>query len=219
MRQTPVATLLLVTVLVAFLAFRAEASLASASPAPAWSLKVIAQPTSFSAADNGRALCEESRLVQGNGNYNHCDRYGLLLTNIGTRASSGPITVTDTLPVGLIASHPAAGLEDEITGFRWNCTTAMTAGRDAITCTTSQTVEPLTPAGATINIPINVEPSIPMGSSVTDEATVTGGEAQSATGVATTPIGTPPTMFEPVRFSTPTLDAAGGLDTQAGDHP
>ncbi len=91
--------------------------------------------------------------------------YTLTASNAGTLATSGAITVTDTLPTGLtVAAVPApAG---------WNCSTTI-VGSNTMTCTSSTVI----PAGAnhpnSIILTVIVAPAaFP---SVTNAATISGG--------------------------------------------
>jgi hypothetical protein len=189
----------------------------AATHAPAWSVQTIAQPTSFSAADS----CEN--LSHSFPSYRSCDRYTVAITNIGTQASNGTVTVTDTLPAGLVVSYPPGGI-DEITEFSWSCETNEVASRDVVTCTTERSVPALT-AAPVIEIPVTVSPTIAAGSLLSNEATVAGGEAgTSATAVTATPIAAPSAPapagpFAPLSFSFAALGQAGAPDTQAGGHP
>src|ERR1700688_153623 len=72
-------------------------------PAPAWSVEAVAQPTSFSPADNEATRCGPNLPFSG------CDRYNVVVTNIGTRPSNGTVTVTDVLPEGMTASRLPRG--------------------------------------------------------------------------------------------------------------
>lgn len=56
-------------------------SAAVAAPAPAWKMSVIPLPTNFAPGDKGEYL--------------------IVATNVGGAPTSGPVTMTDTLPVGV----------------------------------------------------------------------------------------------------------------------
>jgi hypothetical protein len=182
----------------------------AAVPGPVWSLESIAQPTSFSVADNGGCNEEGSNFRN-----TKCDRYTLVLTNVGVRASSGLITVKDTLPEGITVPLLPGG-ETEQTGFEWQCSTETPASRAVVTCTAGHAVPALT-AATTIIIPINVS----VGSGVlVNEVTVEGGGAERVASVESeTPVGAPPSAFGVFDFTASALDAAGDVDTQAGGHP
>src|SRR5207244_725950 len=84
-------------------------------------------------------------------------QYTLTATNGGTGATSGTVTVTDTLPTGLTATA--------LSGTGWNCTL------DTLTCTRSDAL------GAGLSYPailLTVDLAANAPSSVTNSATVTG---------------------------------------------
>ena len=185
-----------------------------AVPGVAWSLQTLAQPSSFSAADSSNVLCPSKPFP-----YQFCDRYTVVLTNVGTLASSGVITVTDTLPEGITTSRPPEGHNSE---FGWVCETK--AGvREVVTCAAEASIAGLL-AGAAIEIPVTVSPGVPAGSVLENDVEVTGGAGAPAAGVTAMRIASPaqPAPGEPFAvqdFSFSTLDQAGGVDTQAAGHP
>jgi uncharacterized repeat protein (TIGR01451 family) len=93
--------------------------------------------------------------------------YTLTASNPGTLATSGTITVTDTLPAGLtVAAVP--------TGTGWNCSTTV-VGSSTATCTSSTVIG----AGATspnpITLTVVVSPAAFAASPVTNVANISGG--------------------------------------------
>ena len=84
--------------------------------------------------------------------------YTITVTNSGGAATSGTVTLTDTLPASLTATA--------ISGTNWNCTLA------TLTCTRSDTLAPASSYPA-ITLTVNVSASAP--GSVTNTATVSGG--------------------------------------------
>jgi hypothetical protein len=182
----------------------------AAAPTPAWSVQSVAQPTSFSATDNGSLRCSVSILP-----YSQCDRYTIVFTNVGARASSGPIIVRDRLPAGMTISHPPGG-DNELTGFKWECATEEVAGREIATCSTESSVPALTAATA-IEIPVSIGS---VSGSPVNEVEVSGGEANAPAGVSVpTSVDEPPLSFAPLDFELSLLDSAGILDMQAATHP
>jgi hypothetical protein len=109
--------------------------------------------------------------------------YTLRVSNIGSGATSGSVTVTDTLPVGLTA--PA------LSGTGWTCTPAPLA------CTRNDALAPGT-SYPDITLMVNVSTGAP--SSVTNTATVAGGgevnavnnTASDVTTITNVPDTTPP---------------------------
>jgi len=111
----------------------AIAALAAASPADAaaptagWTVHAIAEPSVFSAKD---ALpCETEQ---------KCDRYQLLVENVGGKASEGVVTLTDVLPAGITTlQKPRVGfgpLEEQ-----WECTNG--AGHSTVVCELNESVQ------------------------------------------------------------------------------
>jgi len=84
--------------------------------------------------------------------------YTLTATNSGTGATSGTVTVTDTLPAGLTATA--------MTGTGWTCTLG------TLTCTRNDV---LAPAASYPAITLTVTVAINAAASVTNSATVSGG--------------------------------------------
>jgi hypothetical protein len=135
--------------------------------------------------------------------------------NVGAAESSGPVTVTDKLPVGLTAIE--AGHLGTFTWFGelWSC-----AIGSVVTCTSNQGNLPGIPPAEVLFLAIVVEASAGASGTALNEVTISGGGALS-----------PATVTNPVAFGTQapgfgfeTLDgwfsnADGTLDTQAGSHP
>jgi hypothetical protein len=154
--------------------------------APAWRLHLASLPTAFTP-----------------GLENH-PRYLVVAENVGAAATTGSITIKDTLPAGLTpASHQESG-----------CSTV----GQTVTCTSSKTIEP--GLGVSFSLFVEVDPLL--SEDVTNEASIEGGGAPAVATKALTPIG------EAVPFSFLTGDAGfsatlGGPDgspvTQAGAHP
>jgi uncharacterized repeat protein (TIGR01451 family) len=84
--------------------------------------------------------------------------YQIGVSNIGTKITSGTITVADTLPAGLTATS--------ISGTGWSCTLA------TLTCTRSDALD-FNLSYPAIVLNVNIAPNAP--SSVTNTATVSGG--------------------------------------------
>ena len=98
--------------------------------------------------------------------------YNITVLNVGTLASSGTVTVVDTLPTGLTAT--------DISGTGWSCTLA------TLTCTRSDS---LTNSGSSFpNITVTVDVALNAPSSVINVATVSGGsEVNTANDIAQDP--------------------------------
>jgi hypothetical protein len=172
---------------------------ASAPPGVAWNVQVVAQPTNFQSSDTD-------------------DAYTISLTNVGSQATSGTITVTDTLPPGITTSATPG----DQAGNVFTCTPG--AGQSVVTCTSSQPVpalaQPWGVAGVGTAIFVPVAVSGGAAGTLTNRVQVSGG---GATGTATvdtpTPIGATTHPFSVLDFNSAALDPGGAPDTQAGDHP
>ena len=104
--------------------------------------------------------------------------YQIAVTNNGPGATSGTVTVTDSLPAGLTATG--------LSGPSWNCTLA------TLTCTRT---DPLVASASypAITLTVGVSPTAP--SSVTNTAMVSGGGAIGATTTDFTVITSTPPVF------------------------
>jgi uncharacterized repeat protein (TIGR01451 family) len=139
------------------------------------------------------------------------DKYAILVSNVGSQTSSGPLTVTDTLPPGVTT---ISGIQTE-GGF--SCTPTE-AGQSVITCVTEFPFAGQTQAGWIV-IPVSVAPGTPQ-APLTNEVLVSGGGAPDVVhAAAPTSIGGAVPAFSLLGFTASALDLAGGLDTQAGGHP
>jgi hypothetical protein len=205
------------TLLIA-LSVRPLGAQAAPSAESAWSIIASGVPSVFSEAQNAPCEAIEDREVSGLAE--SCDRYSVVVTNVGSKASSGLITVTDALPPGVTtASSPGKTLGERT---RWSCTEG--AGQTEFTCTTESRVAALSAANA-IEVPVYVTAA--PGSVLTNRVRVSGGEApKSATAEETSRVSanTEPFVTEILPFSLSSFRAGaldrGGVDaTQAGSHP
>ncbi len=167
---------------------------AAIAPAPALSLQAVAQPTS---------------LISGEPD----DEYELLLTNSGGAPSTGPVTITDTLPGALTTSGAATG-NGPGEGGEWNCPPA--AGLTVLTCTLPGPIRALGHAPA-ITVPVTVPEGI--AGPLLDQASATGGGAPAATTTLETSLNAAAPPFGLASFSTALTGLDGTPDTQAADHP
>ncbi len=97
--------------------------------------------------------------------------YILTVSNTGTAASSGTITVTDTLPTGLTVTDGAI-TEGGTNAANWTCT----AASNIITCTSTTAIA--TSGSSVFSFGVNVSASV--ANSVTNTATVSGGNEATA---------------------------------------
>jgi len=206
-RESPFTRLLVVALamLSATLALIGAAPTMAAAPGPHWSIVSQSEPTYFKAGDSS-------------------DAYRLIVRNDGgaptARASS--VTVTDTLPTGVAATHVVAKGEaangNGLPKYKMTCPTGGVAGTVTCTYEESSSQGSVLP-GATIVITIAV--SIPAGVAElkSNSATVSGGGAPSASIEETTPIDTAQVPFGLAYFATDIVDEGGVPDAQAGSHP
>jgi uncharacterized repeat protein (TIGR01451 family) len=191
------------------------------SPAPGWALTGRSYPTVFAPGSQGTIEID--------------------VLNIGQEASSGTVTVTDTLPAGVTATEAgafnhveaeAAG-EPIVQGF-WDCKGNgpgnSVAGASIVSCTNDPVGLPTIAGGAG---PPNLirSPNRQPGVAIRVEATGTAGtEANHVTvagGGAVGPfsvedpvvVGSGPPTFELVDSDVLFSNADGTIDSQAGSHP
>jgi hypothetical protein len=151
------------------------------------------------------------------------DFYEVIAVNDGTATTSGPITITDTLPPGIVVNAKAAFAEipgiQEIENTGVGCEQAGNAGVVTVTCTTEAGV----PVGRALVVNINVEvpPVGTLGTTIANAATIAGGGAALGASTGTTAQITDPSVRVPfgASFVSDITDANGEVDTQAGSHP
>ncbi|HSZ12612.1 MAG TPA: hypothetical protein VK790_01080 [Solirubrobacteraceae bacterium] len=160
--------------------------------------------------------------------------------NIGAAPSSGPVTVTDVLPEGVVAIE-AGDLQEGFGGSQggnsgiglsglWDCSTGQ-----VVTCTNDPLRMPALPipitnpdveladegSGAIEHIAIAVEVTTATPETLTNRVTVAGGGAPAPASTAA-PISINPTPASTFGFQgidSWMSNADGTLDTQAGSHP
>jgi hypothetical protein len=166
---------------------------AAARPAPAWSIEAVSQPTHISPTSGGHIA--------------------VLVTNDGgeTTAEGEPVTVTDTVPEGLhIDSATIRPLPDgEATECTWVANT--------VSCTFEGTIAGDNTQG--LSVVVGVSQVGPVANGAESRASVSGGGAAEATAETSVQVSAGQAPFGVSQFHVAVLDAAGGTDTQAGDHP
>ena len=113
------------------------------------------QPTIIAGADLTITKSHTGNFTQG-----QTGTYTLTVSNAGGSPTSGPVTVTDNVPIGLVPTSAA--------GAGWTCNTAV----QGVICTRNDALAPGQSYPA-ITLTVNVQPNAP--ASVTNMATVTGG--------------------------------------------
>jgi len=165
--------------------------------------------------------------------------------NVGEVASSGVVTVTDRLPVGLLAREAGdqrgnlgGGIQPRIGGQYWECTgngpapAPGVSGASVVTCTSTPALMATGIAGGggnpTREVGTNPEPEIGIlvetqpgaAESLVNRVTIAGGGAPvpvSTSNVVTVRAGQP--GFGLAGWDGWASNADGSLDTQAGSHP
>jgi hypothetical protein len=179
-----------------------------ASPARAtvsWSARAVADPTHFS--HNDESQCEEQE---------RCDRYQIVVRNVGSEGSTGPIEVTDKLPPG-ITTTGKAGAGQIVEGEGWVCGEPEVA-KSVVSCTSEEAIGPEAYAPV-LRIPV-MAPAEAMSGQLRNEVTVTGGGATGPVSIndeAEISSQAPP--FELTGFTLDAIGADGAPSTNAGAHP
>lgn len=184
------------------------ASAQATTSSPGWAISSIAQPTSFSSADN--ESCEE---------FGPCDSYVVTVTNVGSASSSGTIAIKDTLPSGLTVHNVTGRDLKRGRGEELEASVGVTCTTTPVQC---EYPEPI-PPGDSVRITIRVTVSGAVGPSVLNRAEVEGGGAASAStaapGTLANTVNGGTTSFGVQDFSMAAYASDGGFDSQAGDHP
>ena len=192
--------------LVALLAWTAPPALAanSAGP-PRWFITSVSGPTYFRPASEN-------------------DVYIVTATNVGGESTSGPVTITDTLPAGVTAtkapfdSGPEGG--EAFTETPLDCPSSPPpSSPESLTCTYADEDGHEVAPGDTLSftIPVKVNANVTELEELSNSATVSGGGAAPASTIEPT---TKPTLVtsEAVPFGVASLFALPST-AQAGAHP
>jgi uncharacterized repeat protein (TIGR01451 family) len=181
------------------------APVVAASPSPHWSIVSQSQPAFFNAGDAS-------------------DAYTLIVRNDGGSATlpASTVTVTDTLPSGVLATKISAHGEgpngNGSPKYEMTCPQAPVTG--AVTCTYEESAtHGSVLAGTTIVLMITL--SVPSGIAALapNMATVSGGGAPSASVTETTPLSGDPVPFGLSYIGIDDVGDDGQADIQAGSHP
>jgi hypothetical protein len=187
--------------LLAFAALLVPASQASAAQAPAWRFDVSSVPTN---------------LVPGS-SLEGIPAYMAVATNVGTAPTTGPVTITDTLPAGLTLeeARPPSTFKNE-----GSCSIA---GATA-TCVFPGPVQP----GEVIYMAMGFDVDgtgtiLHEGDTITDQAILSGGGTGAVVAENTTEISSTPAPFEFLPgipgFGISPYAEDGTAETLAGGHP
>ncbi len=161
--------------------------------------------------------------------------------DVGAARTSGPITVTDTLPSGVTATQAGEFREwsngPEVAEQRWDCSGNGPGEAPAIleatvvTCTNDPAELEFLEAGGgapntsgpfpepSVGIAVTVSPDAPQGASLNRAAVVGGGAAAGSSTTDPLTVNPAPTGFGFTRWDGWLSNADGTPDTQAGSHP
>jgi hypothetical protein len=191
---------LLTLALIALPAAALPASSSAAPPGPAWDIQTTLSPTNLTPGDeSGEAV------------------YTVVVTNVGSKPSFGPVTITAELAEGLslnLVKGPDTnrlfrlfnGLETPFPPESCDPSTVSCTGLD-----------PVNPGEQMyMYVPVSVAPDAPP--IVISQVSVTGSNAADSASVRTT-VSPEPAPFEIVRFESALLDGGGDAETHAGAHP
>jgi hypothetical protein len=171
-----------------------------AIPTPAWSIRILAQPTNFSAASN--SACESTHLLTPQA----CDSYSLLVTNVGGASTAGQVTISDMLPTGMEAIQ-VEGV-DLLTRHSLDCPSTHPQCVD----------ESPVPVGDTLLMTVYVLVGTTSPNPV-NSASVAGGGAPAVATSEPTAVSANIAPFGIHDFDMQALSSTGMPDTLAGDHP
>ncbi len=171
--------------------------------APAWKLTMASLPTNFTP---GSTPGEP-------GVFGRFPEYDIIATNVGSAPTSGPITITDTLPAGLTPIDPE-GRDSGIDGIVFADFPCAVSGQ-TVTCTDPHPVGP--GRMAQVAIPVAVAADAP--AEVLNRASVFGGGSGEARATTTTEITSDPDPFGAVGLSLALTGEEAAPVTQAGSHP
>ncbi len=173
----------------------------------AWKLSLTPMPTSFRPGTMGRA---------GEGN-EAVPRYELTASNIGGAAATGPITISVTLPEGLILSPISEAVGDSSHEASLPAPSCIAKGQ-MITCTGEGPLYPGRQLGVTVPLGVVGAPGLLPPA----EASVEGGGALAST-TASAVISDEPPPFDflsgSAGFASLLTGPDGGTPGQAGEHP
>ena len=203
-RLTKTATIRSALAAAALLCALALPATAAAAPAPAWRVNVYSNPTNFVPGSSPGALPNEA-------GYNPTPQYTIYVINVGGAASTEAASLVDTLPAGITPVSIAAGVGQipcAIAGQTLSCTIPSSFPPGEV---------------AQVALEVEVDSGLEEGSTVEDEAAVSGGGAASASAATRTTISSTPAPFGFVPgeggLSSTVLGGDGQADTVAGSHP
>ncbi len=190
--------------LLALAALLVPASQASAEAAPAWRFDITSIPTNIEPGADFE--------------YGGIPEYLLAATNVGTKATEGPITITDTLPAGLTLKY--ASPEYVESGEQGTCVEEA----PTVTCVFPAPIQPAEFRGVRIVFSVDGTGTIlHEGDTITNQAILSGGGATAAVAENTTEVSSTPAPFDFLQgipgFGMTPYGEDGTAETLAGGHP
>ncbi len=170
------------------------------TPGPGWEVNQGTYPSSLAPGGSGQVV--------------------LAVYNVGSEASSGPVTVTDRLPAGVTATEAgyygrSHAREHEEEGPLWKCSTGT-----VVTCTNDPADMPSLPPGEIEWLEMKVHvPAHPSGATLNEVVVAGGGASQPAAVSSPLTLSTTHSSFGFQRLDGWFSGLAGTLNTQAGSHP
>jgi hypothetical protein len=179
--------------------FAVAASASAATPAPAWKLFQVSQPTNFSPGTE----------ASEGGSLRAAPAYFVSVTNVGGASTSGPIDLEDTLPSGITPSTLAPPI--------WRVYKAGTGSQEpcevtgqSVSCQVTAEVVPGAAVEVRIPVDVTAAPSTPI---LENHVAVSGGDAEPVSGSTTTAITSEVASFG---FLSGESGLSGGAVTEAG---
>ncbi|MGA9286654.1 MAG: hypothetical protein WBV85_14555 [Solirubrobacteraceae bacterium] len=192
----------LVSLLLSLLCLLALSSAAlAAAPKPGWEINGRTFPTNLAPGSEGVVAIH--------------------IYNVGAGDSSGPITVTDQLPPGIVAVKSGELVSGGIIGEAWKC-----GGATVVTCVSNPSELPTIMPGDgesreeldQIGIVVRAEPGA-SGTALSHLTIAAGGASQSASFTEPITVSSTPAPFGLTGYDAWFSNADGTVDTQAGSHP
>jgi hypothetical protein len=177
----------------------AGTSALAATPGPGYLIESAPFPTNFTSALDTSCGGES------------CNSYQLTITNAGSNPTDGtPITVTDTLPTGMVVQSAEMENPSEVPESVFKCSGA------PVRCVYPRVLAPDKALVATIYVSVEAG----MSTSATNAVQVSGGGAAvPAVASFQNAVGATPATPGLSSFAMRLTGANGEIDTQAGDHP
>ena len=205
----------------ATLAFGAT-SAAAAVPSPGWTLDSVPTPTNFFSSASEDAECEAR--LRGLAEVDPCDGYEVTAANAGSEPTTGPVTLTDTLPPGLTVQQ--VKLELVKNGNTVNSSNGIGGSTNLVgvcpttvpvQCTYSKALAP--DDWLLMRVLVTVNAPVAQGTRLTNRAEVSGGGAPAVSAKSENEVSQAPAPFGPSRFEFFKDGLNGTAETQAGAHP